>query len=31
MTVNVWHNWPIYVFLGVGIFCLIYLIIEWNR
>lgn len=31
MTGNVWHGWIIYVFLGVGIFCVIYLIREWNR
>jgi hypothetical protein len=30
MTENVWHHWPIYVFLGIGVLCLIFLIIEWN-
>jgi len=31
MIGNLVRYCPGYVLLGVGVFCLIYLIIEWNR
>jgi len=31
MTGNLAHDWPGYVLLGVVVFCLIYLIIQWNQ
>jgi hypothetical protein len=30
MSTGIWQGWIIYVFLGVGVFCVIYLIKEWN-
>jgi hypothetical protein len=30
MTGNFWHDWPAYLVIGVVVFSLIYIIIQWN-
>jgi hypothetical protein len=31
MNGNFWHDWPAYLIIGVLVFSLIYIILQWNE